>query len=451
MYDAAGAKARNYYLTTGVVVYNHEPANNRSYIGVWFDLHAGSTYFIGHNLSGGFAWYANGNYIGGWGPSGQYSVPQNGYTRLYWWEGWIGHDVNGGLSMSSNGNLQMVNQGFNYSLPYVSVSGSGTANQNYDRRPYIPSVTSGTRNRNTIDITVSDPGAMNSGPAREYYQYRWSTYNGGYTEVGYTSGRSWTFTAPSHTQKYWFQFRAYNSDGWSDWGNTWSIDGAPLKPAIPTVSSTDPSTMSIVSQGIDGNGLAVTSYQYRYNEIGTSTFTEATSSASSSFNFTVPDQSKSYTLSTRAFNSSGWSDWSNSVSGIPGSPASIETTTPIGLKATITAGASAGNGIIEYYVSASKDNGTTWEQEFAMGLDRQYQYMSLSGGKNYLFRVRAVNGTGYSAYKVLAQAVFVPAGGRRWTGTEFVPTATVRRRTDTGWETVTIAKRWTGTSWEVLT
>lgn len=454
MYDAAGGSSRGYYLTTGVVVYNHEPSNNRSYIGVWFDLHAGSTYFIGHNLSGGFAWYANGNYIGGWSPSGQYSVPQNGYTRLYWWEGWIGHDVNGGLSMSSNGNLQMVNQSLNYSLPYITVSGSGTANQNYDRRPYTPSVTSGTRNRNTINITVNDPGAMNSGPARDYYQYRWAPSGGGYTEAAYTSGRSWTFTAPSHTVTYNFQFRAYNSDGWGDWGNTWTVAGAPNTPSGPTIlpnAQNSGSSIIITSNVPSNNGAGITAYQYRYMPSDGS-FTEVTQTSGNSWELAIPNNLKHYLVSTRALNSSGWSDWSVTSPGIPGRPPTITTNTPVGLKATVYAGqAVSTNAITEYYVSASKDNGVTWETEIPMGLDREYEYVGLSGGKNYIFRVRAFNSTGASTYTTLSTPVFVPAGGKRWTGQGFVPTAIVKRKTDSGWETVTIAKRWNGSGWEVLT
>ncbi len=341
-----------------------------------------------------------------------------------------------------------------YSPGHMDASGSAGA-LNYDRRAYTPVTPTLSRGDSGTDIRMytNNPGA-GYGNSVDYYHWYYST-NGSTFNYLAQEGADWTWTTANPTQKYWIRVYAHapddNNGGWSDVSGTAVIDGAPLAPSKPAVSSTSTSELSIVSQGLNGNGLGLTSYQYRYAEFGTSSWTEVTNTAASAWTFTVPDKSKSYIFSTRTYNSSGWSAWSDSQHGIPGKPASVTTNTPVGLKATVYSGVSPGTEITQYYVSASKNNGVSWESEIPMGLDREYQYVGLSGGKDYLFRVRSQNSIGFSEYTILPATVFVPAGGKRWTGTEFVPTAIVKRKTDTGWETVTIAKRWTGTGWEVLT
>lgn len=311
-----------------------------------------------------------------------------------------------------------------------------------------------TLSRNGGSITMSTSATVPSGaPAIDYYHWYYSTDNSNFSYLDQKPA-SWTWTNGVPTQTYWFRAYAHNSEGFASYPtpvNTSGINGVPLKPSRPAVSSTNPSTISISSQDNNGNGLGIQYYQYRYSDNNGSSWTEAPYTSGSSWTFSVPDTLKSYIFSTRAYNSSGWGAWSDSQNSIPGRPPTVTTSTPVGLKAFVYAGQSVGPDITQYYVSASQNGGASWETEIAMGLDREYQYSGLSGGKNYLFRVRSRNASGYSAYTILSEPVFVPAGGRRWTGEQFVPTATVKRRTDSGWETVTIAKRWTGTSWEVLT
>lgn len=341
-----------------------------------------------------------------------------------------------------------------FSPPYMEASNS-IGGYNYDRSANTPATPTLSRSDGGTDIRMytNNPGAKR-GNTIDYYHWYYSTDNVNFTFLS-QQGLDWTWYDANPTQTYWFRVYAHapddNNSGWSSVSGTAGINGAPLKPSKPSISSTSPASQTIVSQNNNGNGLAINYHQYRYSSDGGATWTEVAQTVGGSWIFAVPDQTKTYLFSTRAYNSSGWGAWSDAQYGIPGKPPTITTNTPVGLKITIYSGQSLGSGMQEYYVSASKDGGVTWETPQPMGLDREYQYVGLSGGKNYLFRVRSINDVGYSAYVTLDTPIFVPAGGRRFDGTNYIPTAIARRWTSTGWETITIAKRWTGTGWEVLT
>jgi hypothetical protein len=119
----------------------------------------------------------------------------------------------------------------------------------------------------------------------------------------------------------------------------------------------------------------------------------------------------------------------------PLAPASC-TVSVSGRNATVTSGVSNATGrpaVTSYQVERTNNDGTTWSGTVnTMDGSRQYVYASLDGGKYYKFRTRAVNSEGAGAW-VESSSTFIPAGGRRWTGTEWLPT--------------TIAKRWNGSAW----
>jgi hypothetical protein len=81
-----------------------------------------------------------------------------------------------------------------------------------------------------------------------------------------------------------------------------------------------------------------------------------------------------------------------------------------------------------------------------MNASRQYSYIGIDGGKTYKFRVRAVNSDGAGAWRE-SGSIFVPAGGKRWTGSAWEPTAVARRWTGSAWTDLSVAKRWNGSAW----
>jgi hypothetical protein len=78
-----------------------------------------------------------------------------------------------------------------------------------------------------------------------------------------------------------------------------------------------------------------------------------------------------------------------------------------------------------------------------------YTFTGLTPGATYKFRTYAVNEMGSGPYAVSA-STFVPAGGKRWTGTAWQATGTAKRWNGTAWIDLTTAKRFNGTSWQDL-
>jgi hypothetical protein len=136
---------------------------------------------------------------------------------------------------------------------------------------------------------------------------------------------------------------------------------------------------------------------------------------------------------------------------VPTAPATA-TAARSGRSVTVTRGSSsdAGGGTISSYkvqYRTSSNNVTfgAWgnEQTFS---GSTYTYTSLTPALYYQFRVYAVNEVGNSAATSTA-SVFVAGGGKRWTGSAWVPTTIARRWNGSAWVDLTIAKRWNGSTW----
>ena len=168
--------------------------------------------------------------------------------------------------------------------------------------------------------------------------------------------------------------------------------------------------------------------------------------------FGTTHQFRSLTANADGSNPAGW-QYSGvySIPNVPSAPSSIAATTPSALSSTISIGTSSNNGagITAYYVQASPDNGTTWLSPQLM-TNQSYTYNGLTPGATYKFRSYAVNEMGSGAYATTG-STFVPAGGKRWTGTAWQPTATAKRWNGTAWVDLTTAKRWSGSAWVDLT
>jgi hypothetical protein len=137
----------------------------------------------------------------------------------------------------------------------------------------------------------------------------------------------------------------------------------------------------------------------------------------------------------------------------PLAPASC-TVSVSGRNATVTSGvADVTNrpAITSYQVERTTPNETAWSGTVnTMDGSRQFTYTGLEGGKTYRFRTRAVNSEGAGAWTESA-STFIPAGGRRWTGSVWEPTQIARRWNGSSWVDISTAKRWNGSAWIDLT
>lgn len=139
----------------------------------------------------------------------------------------------------------------------------------------------------------------------------------------------------------------------------------------------------------------------------------------------------------------------------PATPTSLVATLNANKTVTVVSNAvssPAGTATYRLEWAASTDNGATWS---AYGNETTStstsQTLTLTFGRLYKFRIRVSNSDGYSAYYTPTQTLFVPAGGKIWTGTAWVNATTSQRWTGTTWVTITTAKRFDGTNWVDLT
>jgi len=149
----------------------------------------------------------------------------------------------------------------------------------------------------------------------------------------------------------------------------------------------------------------------------------------------------------------GGGSWAGSLVGsfdwasVPSSPASI-TPTRSGRSVTVVLTASSGGDgaspITAYAVQYSKDGGA-WTG--AADHSGSVTYTNLTPGSTYRFRGYAGNAVG-SSLAIESGNVFIPAGGKRFDGTNWVNTSIAKRLDASGnWVDLSIAKRLTASGW----
>lgn len=224
----------------------------------------------------------------------------------------------------------------------------------------------------------------------------------------------------------------------------------PGTPAAPSLTRNSTGTSITATSAVPSSFAAITDYNYRFSVdnvnwsgaqgMGTGRVATFTTTATSP-----------YYVQTRAFADGVWGAWSPSgyIAGVPSAPSTV-TATRQARNVTVTAGtptSDGGSAITGYFVQYTTD-GSTWSSPQAM-TSQSYTYTSLPAALTYTFRVYTTNSTGNSATTSSAQ-LFVPAGGRRWDGTDWVSTTTAKRWDGSAWVDLTTAKRWDGTTWTDL-
>lgn len=329
---------------------------------------------------------------------------------------------------------------------------------NYSRPPNTASAPSLSRDGSSITMSTSAtvPSGGTSGiaaPAIDYYHWYWGTDSSAPNYLGQATS-PYTNTTFTKTQPVYIGAYAHNSEGFSASKSTTTyIAGTPSIPALPTLTrnTNNGATIKVDWTAPANNGAAISNYRVYIRENGgawTAYYTTGTT-----YTFNSLNNTSTYGVIVSAYNSSGWSDNSTeaTIVGVPTQPSSITVPTPVGLATTVSWGTSTNGTISNYYVSASSDNGSTWQSEIAKGTSTSHAFSGLDGGKTYKFRVRAQNQIGYSTY-VTSGSVFVAAGGKRYRGAGEVnagtwqPTAIAKRYNGSSWVDITVAKRYSAAS-----
>lgn len=224
-------------------------------------------------------------------------------------------------------------------------------------------------------------------------------------------------------------------------------DRSPTTPSYTGITRSSDFTYFTITYtgGVNNNGPTPT-YTLQYST-DNSSWTTYTRDAN---NRVYLSSSSQYYFRLYATNADGtkYSTTYGPYYGIPSAPASI-TATRTKRDITVTAGNSAANGgtaITAYKVQYSSDSGSSWRTAQTM-TSQSYTYTNLSAASNYLFRVYAVNASGDGSITQTPSATYMPVGGKRWDGTNFINPPLAQRWSGTSWVDLQTAKKWDGTAW----
>jgi hypothetical protein len=160
--------------------------------------------------------------------------------------------------------------------------------------------------------------------------------------------------------------------------------------------------------------------------------------------------------------------------GVPSAPGIPSIYSKIGRNVTISSARTSsdyGNAInatTGYRIQLSTDDGVTWKgwdntaKDFTangtynlLDSNGRFEYQLLTPALTYKWRTYAVNsivdGGSTPEYAITATGTFVSSGGKRWDGTDWIPTQTATRYDGTDWVPMTIARKYDGTDWVPLT
>ena len=325
-----------------------------------------------------------------------------------------------------------------------------------------------------------------------------------------SSGTTLTASSLDPNTTYYFRIRASNGDTTNTNSHPnpkfSSVITSVGVPGPPTGLTVTPSTTA--ESRVSLSWTAPTNTQggiSRYDIFVNDTFVESTTATSftsiklnsggtafnagTSYNFRVASKNAVNLNETAIANvsSSVTSNISAVTPGNPYAPTAAPTFTVAGLDVTVTSAAVSGNGGVTidtnttnqgYYVqyqTATTINGTygfggvngAWSPPVKMSdqTARTHTFASLTPAIFYKFRTYAANSVIYArdgvtqlyyphnnatytaSFASTTTGYFLAAGGRRWTGTEWVPTATAKRWDGSDWVALTIARRWDGSNW----
>jgi hypothetical protein len=402
--------------------------------------------------------------------SGQITVTHNAADGTF--SGTVSGSIGGSLSARSGGSA-------NFTLP------------KYDRSPTTPSISQGAgtaRNSAATTYTATASGGVNNnGPAVTWtlQSATNSAFTTGVTNHGQTTtnGGSVQATGLNANTTYWFRIRASNSDG-EKFSSVVESTGIPNPPTNVTTNRSTTSNDRIVVNwsaptGYLGSGIS--SYTVERSGTPSKTFTGV---SGTSYTDTDADliPGNSYTYVVRAVTSvSGGSPSYSAAStasasvvspGIPYSPTSAPSISNVGLNITVVSAEVSGNGGVAintananegYFVQyqlADTLNGTygfdgvggAWSPAVKMSNQstRTHIYSLMTPAKFYKFRTYAANTVIYgsngssqlyyphnnSSYTANFSAVttgyFLSAGGKRWTGSSWIPTEIAKRVSGVG-------------------
>jgi hypothetical protein len=224
-------------------------------------------------------------------------------------------------------------------------------------------------------------------------------------------------TGLTSSTSYVYRIRASNSVGYSDYSNpsTTTTQATPATaPAAPTVLTSTAISSSQINLSWTDNSNNETLFSIERAPGGTTSFTEiATVSAGvSTYQNTGLTASTSYVYRVRAYNSAGYSVYTNSPTATTQALPAAAPTAPTSLTATVASSVQINlswtdnsNNETLFSIERAPGGTTSFAEIATVGAGiTTYQNTGLSASTSYDYRVRANNSAGYSGYSNTANA-----------------------------------------------
>jgi hypothetical protein len=291
---------------------------------------------------------------------------------------------------------------------YTNVASALTQSAGLPANP--TGLTANTASSSEIDLAWTDHSNNEDGFAIER-----STDGATFKEIGTVAPNVQTYasTGLAAGTTYYYRVRAYNSQGYSAYTNVANAftqsAGLPANPTGLAVNSISASEVDLSwldhSNNEDGFAIERSTDGVSFREIGTvgpnvQTYSSTGLAAGTTYYYRV-----------RAYNSQGYSAYTNVVSALTQSGTATVPADPTGLTATAKSKSQINltwtdhsNNEDGFAIERSTD-GVTFKQIATVGPNVQtYTSTGLSSKRLYYYRVRAYNSQGYSAYTNVAQA-----------------------------------------------
>jgi hypothetical protein len=221
----------------------------------------------------------------------------------------IAHNTDGSKTITASATANTTNSAIGDGV----VSSFNIVLTDFARVPAAPAAPSFTRtDPAVIGVTSAVPS---SAMTITNYSLRWSTNNSTWsTDVTMGSDGVYDFTATA-TQGYWFQTRAYSSEGWGSYGVSGFIAGVPTAPTAISLVRTSRNVTVNISPSASNGGATISSYTVEYND-GTG-WGNAQNITSGSYTYTNLPAGKTYQFRTYATNSTGSSSYTSDSIFVP--------------------------------------------------------------------------------------------------------------------------------------
>jgi hypothetical protein len=262
---------------------------------------------------------------------------------------------------------------------------------------------------NQIKLTWADNAGNESGFKIERKNGTAGTYNQIAT-VG-ANVMSYTSAGLGPNTNYFFRVRAYNAAGPSDYSNEASARTLPLAPAAPgNLTAATASSKKIVLAWTDNSGNE-TGFKIERKKGAAGTFGQIANIGANRTGFVDSSLSGNteYFYRVRAYNAGGHSGYSNeahatTLPGTPAAPGSLTATAISESRIDLAWVDNAGNE--SGFKIERKSLGGAYAQIAQVGANvTSYSNIGLAANTQYVYRIRAYNASGHSAYSNEAGAI----------------------------------------------